>query len=185
MLKIRLTRTGKKNQASFRIVVAEHKRAVKSKFIEILGHYNPCLNPKKIEIKAERIKHWLEKGALPSKTMAALLRQEKILPPLDKEEFLKLQKKRPKRKDKKEEKTEKGGKNEKKDDKPDDKSKEKDSKKTDNNKKPEEKGEGKEDKGTKREDKKEDKPKKEKFEKKKPDEKDDRKNTKREGKEKR
>lgn len=97
MLRIRLTRIGKKKQPSFRIVVAEHRRAVKGKFNEILGHYHPYLNPKQLKINQERVKFWLEKGAEPSKTVAALLRQKEILAPLSKEEFLKLQKKRPKR----------------------------------------------------------------------------------------
>jgi len=101
LLIIRLRRIGKTGQPSFQIVTAEHKEAVKGKFIELLGHYNPSLNPSELKLNTEREKYWLEHGAQPSFTVASLLRQEKILPPLSKEELLKIQKKRPKRKEKK------------------------------------------------------------------------------------
>ena len=41
VLRIRLTRVGRRNQPKYRIVVAEHARPVKGKFLDILGHYNP------------------------------------------------------------------------------------------------------------------------------------------------
>lgn len=61
MLKIRLTRRGKKNKAFFRLVVAEHTSPIKGKFIEVLGFLNP--HTKEKNLKVDRIKHWLEKGA--------------------------------------------------------------------------------------------------------------------------
>ena len=77
MLAIRLTRTGKKNQSAFRVVLAEKQKAPGGKFIEILGHYNPRLKTK--ELKAERIKYWLSKGAQASPTVHNLLVSEKII----------------------------------------------------------------------------------------------------------
>lgn len=74
MLKIRLTRTGKKNRPHFRIVVAEHSRPVKGKFIEILGHYDPI--KKIVVIKKDEIMKWLKNGAKPSNTVARLLQKE-------------------------------------------------------------------------------------------------------------
>ena len=73
MLRIRLTRTGKRNQPSYRIVVAEHARPVKGKFIEVLGNYNP--RAKKLEIDRSRVDHWVKQGAQPSATVAALLKR--------------------------------------------------------------------------------------------------------------
>jgi small subunit ribosomal protein S16 len=75
LLKIRLTRTGKTNQESFRIVVAEHTNAVKGKYTELLGHYQPAKNPKLFDMKKERIEYWISKGAQPSGTVASLLKR--------------------------------------------------------------------------------------------------------------
>lgn len=72
MLVIRLTRTGKKNASSFRIVLTEKKSAAKSgRFLEVLGSYNPRL--KEITLKEERIKYWLSQGAKASDTVHNLL----------------------------------------------------------------------------------------------------------------
>jgi len=57
MLTIRLQRTGKKNQADFRIVLAEKEAPVQKKFAEILGSYNP--RRKTFQVKEERVKYWL------------------------------------------------------------------------------------------------------------------------------
>jgi small subunit ribosomal protein S16 len=61
MLKIRLTRRGKKNKAFFRLVVAEHTSPIKGRFVEALGFLNPHTKEKKFE--EDRIKYWIEKGA--------------------------------------------------------------------------------------------------------------------------
>lgn len=74
MLKIRLTRTGKTSQESFRIVVAEKSRAVKGKFLELIGYYVPTKKPKVFEVKKDRIEYWMSKGAQPSSTVASLLK---------------------------------------------------------------------------------------------------------------
>lgn len=74
MLKIRLARTGKKKQAQYRVVVADQKRAVTAKFIEILGWYNP--HTKEIKLNKENIESWLAKGAQPSNTVAKLMKNE-------------------------------------------------------------------------------------------------------------
>lgn len=76
LLRIRLTRTGKKAQPSFRIVVGEHSRAVQRKYLEILGQYVPQVQPKILKVNKERIQHWLSVGAQPSDTVAVLLKKE-------------------------------------------------------------------------------------------------------------
>lgn len=77
MLRIRFTRTGKRNQPYFRIVIAEHWRKIKGKYIEILGHYNP--RSKEINLKKDRIKYWLSVGAQASPTIHNLLVNNKII----------------------------------------------------------------------------------------------------------
>ena len=67
MLRIRLSRVGKKNKAQFRVTVADGHRAPTGKFIEILGHYNP--HTKEKVFKQERIEYWISKGAKPSATI--------------------------------------------------------------------------------------------------------------------
>lgn len=73
MLVIRLSRTGRKNQPAYRLVVAEHSAPVQGKYLEIVGSYNPG-EAKKIEFKEDRIKYWMSVGAKPSDTVASLLK---------------------------------------------------------------------------------------------------------------
>jgi len=77
MLKIRLQKVGKKNSPSYRVVLAEHTAPPQGKFQEILGFYNPRRKEK--SFKAERIKHWISKGAQLSPTVYNLLIDENIL----------------------------------------------------------------------------------------------------------
>lgn len=79
MLRIRLTRVGKKKQPVYRIVVTEKKRARDSRFVEIVGQYNPRREPALINLKAERVQYWLSKGAQPSETVRSFLRKNKLL----------------------------------------------------------------------------------------------------------
>ncbi|MEI6498969.1 MAG: 30S ribosomal protein S16 [bacterium] len=79
MLKIRLTRVGKKNSPAYRVVVADQKRAVKGKFQEIIGNYNPTLKPKTVVIDKERALYWISKGAQVSDTVNNLMCDLRIL----------------------------------------------------------------------------------------------------------
>ena len=76
MLRIRFTRTGKVGQPSFRIVVAEHRAPVKGKYIEIVGNYMPARNPKIVTVDKEKISYWISKGAIPSDSVAVLLKKQ-------------------------------------------------------------------------------------------------------------
>src|SRR3989338_3272849 len=69
MLSIRLTRVGKKNAPSYRLIVIEKTRDPWAKALEILGNYNPRQEPPEITFDIERIKHWLSKGAEVSDTV--------------------------------------------------------------------------------------------------------------------
>ena len=79
MLKIRLRRTGAKKQPAYRVVVAESTAPRDGTFLEILGHYNPLTNPTTFEIKEERVREWLSRGAQPSDRVARLLTSRGIL----------------------------------------------------------------------------------------------------------
>ena len=75
MLRIRLSRTGKTQQESFRIVVAPHTNAVKGKYVELLGHYVPASKEKAFDVKKERVEYWISKGAKPSESLAAIFKK--------------------------------------------------------------------------------------------------------------
>ena len=80
MLKIRLRRTGAKKQPSYRVVVAEVTAPRDGTFLEILGHYDPLTEPATFVIKGDRVKLWMERGALPTDRVQRLLKKEGILP---------------------------------------------------------------------------------------------------------
>ncbi|MBE2281411.1 MAG: 30S ribosomal protein S16 [Ignavibacteriaceae bacterium] len=71
MVKIRLTRTGKKNYATYRLVVTNNREKRESKAIEYVGHYNP--HTKELKLEGERINYWLGVGAQPSDSARSLL----------------------------------------------------------------------------------------------------------------
>jgi len=75
MLKIKLARTGKKNQPSFRIVVQEARSKVDGKNVEILGNYMPLSQPAVVKIDKKRYQEWVNKGAQPTETVRQLFRK--------------------------------------------------------------------------------------------------------------
>ena len=72
-VRLRLTRTGKKKQASYRVVAADSRAPRDGKFIDIVGTYNPRLEPSEILINNAKAVHWLREGALPSERVKKLL----------------------------------------------------------------------------------------------------------------
>ena len=72
-VKLRLTRTGKTKQPSYRIVAADSRAPRDGDFLEILGHYNPRQEPSVVEVKNDRAVYWLSKGAQPTERVQKLL----------------------------------------------------------------------------------------------------------------
>jgi small subunit ribosomal protein S16 len=66
---------GKKKQPFYRIVVADSRTARDSQAIEEVGTYNPVSRPGTIQLKEDRVYNWLDKGAVPSDTVASLFRR--------------------------------------------------------------------------------------------------------------
>ena len=79
MVKIRLTRMGKKKAPTYRIVVADSRSPRDGRFIEQIGTYNPLTDPATVQIDAEKAAAWLKNGAQPSDTVKALLKKNGIL----------------------------------------------------------------------------------------------------------
>lgn len=73
MLRIRLSRVGKRKQPSFRLVVADSHAPRDGAFIKIIGHYNPRTDPTTLVVKEDEAEEWLRRGAQPSETAAKLL----------------------------------------------------------------------------------------------------------------
>lgn len=65
---IRLARMGSKHEPKYRITVADSRRYVTGKFLDILGTYNPTPRgqDKKIELDMDKLNEWMKKGALPT-----------------------------------------------------------------------------------------------------------------------
>ncbi len=74
-VRIRLTRTGRKNLALWRIAVFDKHTRRDGKYLEMLGTYDPSLTPdKKVRIDQARYDHWVKNGALPSESLARILK---------------------------------------------------------------------------------------------------------------
>jgi small subunit ribosomal protein S16 len=73
MVRIRLRRTGAKNQPAYRIVAAEKEKPRDGRFLEILGYYNPRTEPATIQVDEARLFHWLNHGAQPSESVKKIL----------------------------------------------------------------------------------------------------------------
>lgn len=78
-VKLRLQRLGKKKQPFYRIVAADSRSPRDGKFIEVVGTYNPRLNPPEVVIKDDKAIKWLKNGAQPTDTVRSILRREGIL----------------------------------------------------------------------------------------------------------
>ena len=78
-VRIRLARHGAKKKPFYRIVVADSENPRDGRFLEKVGTYDPLKDPVKVSLNPDRIKYWIEKGAIPSDTVRSLLKKEGIL----------------------------------------------------------------------------------------------------------
>ena len=76
MVRIRLRRMGAKKSPFYRIVVADQQSPRDGRFIEIIGTYDP--KGPKVEVKSERVEHWMSQGAQPSDSVARLFKMIKV-----------------------------------------------------------------------------------------------------------
>jgi small subunit ribosomal protein S16 len=81
VLRIRLRRVGKKKQPNYRLVVADSRSPRDGAFIETVGTYNPLTQPATITIKEERVREWIDKGAVPSDRAAKILSERGLCEP--------------------------------------------------------------------------------------------------------
>ena len=74
-IKIRLRRMGRKKQPHYRVVVADSDSPRDGRFVEALGYYKPLTHPARLVLDMDRVEYWEGKGALPTPTVASLLRK--------------------------------------------------------------------------------------------------------------
>lgn len=77
MLTIKLAKIGKKNYPVFKLIISEKTKDTQGDYLELLGDYNPHTN--KINLKTDRIKYWLSKGAKTTNTIHNLLVEQKVI----------------------------------------------------------------------------------------------------------
>jgi small subunit ribosomal protein S16 len=76
-VRIRLSRTGRKNQPYYRIVVAPAQAKRDGRILENVGYYDPRCKEvaKQVVVKSDRIEYWRGVGAQPSETVERLLKR--------------------------------------------------------------------------------------------------------------
>ena len=82
MLRIRLSRVGKKGRPAYRIVVAEAKSPRDGSYLEWIGTYDPMQNPPAITLKRDRAQHWLSVGAQATEPVQRILDKMGTLEPV-------------------------------------------------------------------------------------------------------
>lgn len=72
-VKLRLTRIGKTKQPHYRVIASDSRSARDGRFLEIIGQYNPRLEPSGVNIDNDKAVAWLMKGAQPTERVRKLL----------------------------------------------------------------------------------------------------------------
>jgi small subunit ribosomal protein S16 len=74
LLAISLMRTGAKKKPSYRIVVKEKRSKRDGAYLENLGTYSPTRPSGDINLKLDRVRYWIQKGAQPTQTVDRLIK---------------------------------------------------------------------------------------------------------------
>ncbi len=80
-VRIRLARRGTKKKPFYRIIVADSECKRDGRFLETVGTYDPLRDPVAVDLKEERIRHWLGQGALPTDTVRSILKKGGLFSP--------------------------------------------------------------------------------------------------------
>jgi small subunit ribosomal protein S16 len=79
MVKIRLTRTGKKHQPHYRIVAVDSRAKRDGRYIEKIGYYNPRTKPPTLDYDKEILLKWIDNGAQMTDTVHDIFVNEGIV----------------------------------------------------------------------------------------------------------
>lgn len=72
-LRIKLMRTGKTKQPSYRVVVKEARSPRSGEYLEQVGFYDPLTEPADVKLNEPRLQYWLGVGAQPTDTVKRLI----------------------------------------------------------------------------------------------------------------
>jgi len=77
MVTIRMARGGSKKRPFYNVVVTDSRKPRDSGYIERLGFFNPRATGQEVrlELKQDRVDHWLKEGAQLSTRVATLLKE--------------------------------------------------------------------------------------------------------------
>ena len=78
MVKLRLKRIGRRKSPFYRLIAIDSRKRRDGRELEVLGWYNPIRSGLEAELKEDRIRYWLDKGAIPSATVHNLLTKKGI-----------------------------------------------------------------------------------------------------------
>lgn len=73
---IRLKRQGRRKRPFYRVIVIDSRSHREGREIERLGWYDPVKEGLSVELKEDRIFHWLGQGAIPTDTVNNLMRKK-------------------------------------------------------------------------------------------------------------
>ncbi|MBF0461193.1 MAG: 30S ribosomal protein S16 [Magnetococcales bacterium] len=74
-VRIRMQRRGSKKRPFYAVVAADSKMPRDGRFLEKLGTYDPLKESDNIRFEMTRVDHWIRVGAVPSDTVAGLLKK--------------------------------------------------------------------------------------------------------------
>ena len=80
-VKLRLTRRGAKKKPFYRIVAADTEARRDGRFLEIVGTYDPNLDPAAVVLHDDKLNYWLDQGAQPTATVANLIKKARKAAP--------------------------------------------------------------------------------------------------------
>jgi small subunit ribosomal protein S16 len=75
MVVIRLTRMGTKHRPFYRIIATDKRKPRESRYIDLIGHYNPMRENPEIKVDLKKYNEWINKGAIPSTTVRSLIKK--------------------------------------------------------------------------------------------------------------
>jgi small subunit ribosomal protein S16 len=78
---LRLSRAGTHKAPFYHVVATDSRKPRDGNYIEDVGVYDPTRKPELIQLKADRVAHWLKAGARPSQTVAMLIKRAKVAAP--------------------------------------------------------------------------------------------------------
>ena len=78
-VKLRLKRMGAKKRPFYRVVAVDARSQRDGRYIDAVGTYNPITEPAEVVLNEPKVFTWLDRGAVPTDTVKALLRSQGVL----------------------------------------------------------------------------------------------------------